>query len=78
MSTPTLTHRRARPGRTPQVTWPRVLRSEWIKLSSLRSTRITLAVSFVLMAGVGLDARIDLSCDHSSVASDRFAGFRLG
>jgi ABC-type transport system involved in multi-copper enzyme maturation permease subunit len=29
------------------------MRAEWIKLSSLRSMRITLAVSFVLMAGVG-------------------------
>jgi ABC-2 type transport system permease protein len=37
-----------------RVTMPRVLRSEWIKLSSLRSTRITLLVSFVLMIGIGV------------------------
>ena len=36
------------------VTLPRVVRSEWIKLRSLRSTNITLAVSFLLMAGIGL------------------------
>jgi len=38
------------------VTLPRVLRSEWIKLSSLRSTRITLLVSFLLTAGLGIIA----------------------
>ncbi len=32
----------------------RVLRSEWIKVRSLRSTKITLAVAVVLMAGIGL------------------------
>ena len=37
----------------PRVTAARVMRAEWIKLSSLRSMRITLAVSFALMAGVG-------------------------
>src|ERR1700687_3050974 len=36
------------------VTLRRVIAFEWIKLRSLRSTRITLAVGFVLMAGVGV------------------------
>lgn len=36
------------------VTMRRVLASEWIKLRSLRSTRITLLVAFLLMAGVGI------------------------
>jgi ABC-2 type transport system permease protein len=36
------------------VTFLRVLRSEWIKVRSLRSTKITLAVAVVLMAGIGL------------------------
>ena len=36
------------------VTPPRVVHSEWIKLRSLRSTRITLLASFVLMAGLGV------------------------
>jgi hypothetical protein len=54
MSTATDTRQLAPGVRAPRVTWPRVLRSEWIKLSSLRSTRITLAVSFLLMAGVGV------------------------
>lgn len=39
-----------------RVTGVRVLRSEWIKLSSLRSTRITLLISFMLMAGFGIIA----------------------
>jgi ABC-2 type transport system permease protein len=39
-----------------RVTWPRVVRSEWIKLSRLRSTRITLVISFLLMAGLGIIA----------------------
>ncbi len=54
MSTATVAHRRTPSSKAPRVTWRRVLRSEWIKLSSLRSTRITLAVSFVLMAGIGV------------------------
>jgi ABC-type transport system involved in multi-copper enzyme maturation permease subunit len=37
-----------------QVTPLRVLRSEWIKLRSLSSAKLTLAVSFLLMAGIGL------------------------
>ena len=36
------------------VTPARVVHSEWIKLRSLRSTRITLLASFVLMAGLGV------------------------
>lgn len=36
------------------VTFGRVVRSEWIKLRTLRSTWITLAVALVLMVGVGV------------------------
>ena len=35
------------------VTLPRVLRSEWTKLSTLRSTRWSLLAAFVAMAGLG-------------------------
>jgi hypothetical protein len=38
------------------VTFMRVLRSEWVKARSLRSTKITLAVAVVLMARIGLMA----------------------
>lgn len=64
MSTASVAHKGSRPKRAlprkapaekaPRVTFARVLRSEWIKLSCLRSTRITLAVSILLMAGVGV------------------------
>ena len=37
----------------PGVTFPRVLRSEWTKLWSLRSTRWVLLVSFIAMAAPG-------------------------
>ncbi|SRR6266566_43788 len=46
--------RRGAVGAARRVTTGRVLRSEWIKLRSLRSTRVTLLVSFVLMAGIGV------------------------
>ncbi|MDX6621898.1 MAG: type transport system permease protein [Gaiellales bacterium] len=36
------------------VAFPRVVRSEWTKLWSLRSTRWALAVSFIGMAGLGI------------------------
>lgn len=42
----------ARPRRTGRVTVAGVLRSEWIKTVSLRSTRWSLAVAMVLMVGV--------------------------
>ena len=37
----------------PGVTFPRVVRSEWTKLWSLRSTRWVLLVSFIAMAAPG-------------------------
>ena len=40
--------------RTPRVTYPRVLRSEWIKLVSLRSAVITLLAAAGVIIGVGL------------------------
>ena len=35
-----------------RVTFPRVLRSEWLKLGTLRSTWWTLAIAFALLAGI--------------------------
>lgn len=35
------------------LSWPRVARSEWVKLRTLRSTRITLAVALIGLIGVG-------------------------
>ncbi len=63
--------------RTPvhPVTLRRVIVSEWIKLRSLRSTRITLLVAFVLMAGVGvLVAAVNMSQWSTMSAADK-AGF---
>lgn len=50
--------------RTPElrVTTPRVIRSEWIKFWSLRSTTITLAAAAIVFIGIGLLA--------SSIAGD--------
>jgi ABC-2 type transport system permease protein len=42
--------------RTLKVTQTRVIKSEWIKFWSLRSTAITLAVSVVVFIGIGLIA----------------------
>ena len=57
MSTTTMPETQASTGHrvavAPVTLW-RVVCSEWIKLRSLRSTRITLLVSFVLMAGLGV------------------------
>ena len=59
MSTTIVAETQSRTGRRvavePVTLW-RVVCSEWIKLRSLRSTRITLLVSFVLMAGLGVVA----------------------
>ncbi len=41
-------------GPDPRVTQARVVRSEWIKFWSLRSTGVTLAVAVALLVGVGL------------------------
>lgn len=48
MSTATQTHPVQR------VTLPRVVRSEWIKFWSLRSTVITMAIAVLLLVGIGL------------------------
>ena len=50
---------RSQPGR---VTLPNVLRSEWTKLWTLRSTRWSMLISFVAMAGLGpLIAAVQMS-----------------
>lgn len=46
----------ARHGRQPAVNraaLPRIIRMEWIKLRSLRSTACTLAVALILVVGLG-------------------------
>ena len=55
----------AAPGRRPaegRVTLPNVVRSEWTKLWTLRSTRWSMLVSFIAMAGLGpLVAAVQMS-----------------
>jgi ABC-2 type transport system permease protein len=48
---PAVTFRSDRPGE--RVTLPRVVRSEWTKLWSLRSTRWSLLLAFIAQAGLG-------------------------
>jgi ABC-2 type transport system permease protein len=58
------TEQRSAPAHTrpPKVTLPRVLRSEWTKLWTLRSTRWALLFAFVAMAGLGpLVAAVQMS-----------------
>ena len=57
------------------VTLPRVVHSEWIKLRSLRSTRITLLVSFVLMAGLGVVTAAVTASQWSRLPAASRAGF---
>jgi len=57
------------------VTLGRVVRSEWIKLRSLRSTRITLLVSFVLMAGLGVLAAAIVAGGYSRLPAASRASF---
>jgi ABC-2 type transport system permease protein len=55
-----------------KVTQGRVVRSEWIKFRSLRSTLWTLLVAVVLMIGIGaLFAAVTASQYHTFGASDR-------
>jgi ABC-2 type transport system permease protein len=66
MSTATLSPVPARPAATGtpprlRVTQARVVRSEWIKFWSLRSTAVTLAVAVALLVGIGLLASSMLS-----------------
>ena len=54
------------------VTLPRVIRAEWTKLWSLRSTRWSLAVAFIAQAGLGpLIALIEMSRWNQLSLSDR-------
>jgi ABC-2 type transport system permease protein len=54
MSTSTVMARHATDAGGQRVTLPRVVRMEWIKFWSLRSTMYTLAVTVVLVIGIGL------------------------
>lgn len=66
MTTATLSHRRS-----VGVTFPRVLRSEWVRLRSLRSTWITMLVTVVLVIGVGaLSCYGYVSRDHQELGID--------
>jgi ABC-type transport system involved in multi-copper enzyme maturation permease subunit len=75
MSAPTVAE--VPPGRKParKVTAPRVLRSEWIKLSSLRSIRITLLVSVVMMTGIGVIHAAAAVSNWSQESAARKASF---
>lgn len=57
------------------VTFARVLRSEWIKVRSLRSTKITLAVAVVLMAGIGLMSAVITATQWSRLPAASRASF---
>jgi ABC-type transport system involved in multi-copper enzyme maturation permease subunit len=55
-----------------KVTQGRVVRSEWIKFRSLRSTRYTLLVAVVLMIGIGaLFSAVTASQYHTFSAADK-------
>lgn len=56
-----------------RVTFPRVVRAEWIKLWSLRSTYWTLGVAFVLMVGFAVIGAISAQQFPESLG-DRAAG----
>lgn len=59
------------PGRAPyRVTWPRVLRSEWTKLRSLRSTWITLAFAVVALIGFATIAAYQYKSSLGSTTAD--------
>jgi ABC-type transport system involved in multi-copper enzyme maturation permease subunit len=57
------------------VTLRRVLISEWIKLRSLRSTTITLAVAFVLMIGTGILIAALTNAQWSTMSASSKASF---
>lgn len=53
-----------------RVTWPRVLRSEWAKLWTLRSTWITLAVTLVVLIGFATIAAYEFTSSTGSTGAD--------
>ena len=66
------THRRTAGAPALKVTQARVLRSEWIKFRSLRSTVWTLLVGLVLMIGIGaLFSAVNASQYHTFSPADR-------
>jgi hypothetical protein len=65
MTTATLTpDRRAADG--VRITFPRVLRSEWVRLRSLRSTWITMLVTVVIVIGFGALSCFGFTSRHES------------
>ena len=54
MASTAVARRPAPAAATAGVTWPRVVRSEWIKLRSLRSTLYTLGASMAITVGLGI------------------------
>lgn len=53
-----------------RVTWPRVVRSEWAKLWTLRSTWITLAVTLVVLIGFATIAAYEFTSSTGSTGAD--------
>lgn len=57
-----------------RVTFPRVLRSEWFKFASLRSSWITLAAAVVVLIGFGVLAALVSSGDVTATGPNGEAG----
>ena len=68
MTTATLTYERA--AATGRVTFPRVLRSEWIKLRSLRSTVWSFAIVIAVSAGLALLMGLGIPAADGAVPAD--------
>jgi hypothetical protein len=68
------TDARSVPAPTGAVSFPRVLRSEWIKLRSLRSTLFTFLAAVVLMVGLGSLFSWGFE-SHLAERRDELAGF---
>src|SRR5690606_16505833 len=61
MTTTTVQKRATHVASPARVTFPRLLRSEWIKLSTLRSTWWAIGISALLTIGIALIAGASLS-----------------
>ena len=68
MTTATLTYERG--AATGRVTFPRVLRSEWIKLRSLRSTVWSFAIVIAVSAGLALLMGLGIPAADGAVPAD--------
>ncbi len=77
MSTITTAQRAARPPAPSElgVTQSRVIRSEWIKFRSLRSTRYTLAIAVALMVAIGVLATLVMASHYDRLSATEKADF---